>query len=108
MVLHGVLIVACIVDIGVVGGCEELCALLMNKTGGGNLPDEVCNVLCDIVGIKEFIAIIEEYVCMYVCMYVCVCVCMYVCMYVCTGFISGFFHKGQNDYLNIIGGSVLH
>ena len=46
----------------VVGGCGELCSALADKTGS-KVAGEVCEVLCVVVGIKEFIAIIEKYVC---------------------------------------------
>eukprot|EP00731_Ephydatia_muelleri_P027939 Em0019g812a len=44
---------------GVVGGCSDLCQLLEEKTGS-QLADVVCNLLCDYVGIEEFIKIIQE------------------------------------------------
>ena len=48
-------------DIGVVGGCGELCSIVANKFANGNqVVDTVCSLLCDIVGIKEFIKIIQE------------------------------------------------
>lgn len=48
-------------DAGVVTGCEELCALLDEKVPS-EILDAVCNLLCDFVGIKEFITLVEEYV----------------------------------------------
>ena len=46
-------------DAGVVGGCEQLCQLLEDKVHS-QLADVVCNILCDYVGIEEFIKIIEK------------------------------------------------
>lgn len=46
-------------DAGVVGGCEELCQLLEEKVHS-QLAEVVCDILCDYVGIKEFIKIIEK------------------------------------------------
>ena len=44
----------------VIGGCEELCTLLDEK-----IPSEVleviCNMLCGVVGIKEFVDLLEKY-----------------------------------------------
>lgn len=45
-----------ILNAGVVGGCNELCSLL-NET---EAIDVACNLLCDIVGIKEFVNLIEK------------------------------------------------
>ncbi len=42
-----------------IGGCSELCGILADKTNS-KLAGEVCDVLCAIVGIKEFIKIINE------------------------------------------------
>ena len=42
-----------------VGGCEELCQLLAEKTGS-KTAGEVCTILCAVVGVKEFIALIEK------------------------------------------------
>ena len=42
-------------DVGVVGGCGDLCQKLENKDAS-----LACNILCDLVGVKEFIAIIEK------------------------------------------------
>ena len=47
-------------DAGVVGGCEQLCSLLDKEVDNNQLVDVVCNLLCDYVGIKEFINIIEK------------------------------------------------
>lgn len=46
-------------DAGVVGTCGELCELLEEKTGS-KFAGLACNLLCDYVGIKEFIKLIEE------------------------------------------------
>ena len=48
-----------VLDAGVVGGCSELCGLL-EKAIPSQALDVVCNLLCDIVGIEEFIKIIEK------------------------------------------------
>lgn len=45
-----------ILNVGVVGGCNELCGLL----NASQAIDVVCNLLCDIVGIKEFINLIQQ------------------------------------------------
>ena len=47
------------IDVGVVGGCADLCGILEEKTGS-KIAGLACNLLCDFVGIKEFINIIEE------------------------------------------------
>ena len=44
-----------IINVGIVGTCGELCGLLPLQ-----LEAVACNLLCDIVGIKEFINIIEK------------------------------------------------
>merc|ERR1712113_232370 len=41
---------------GVIGGCADLCG----KLKGGKTEKAVCDILCDIVGIKEFIKLIDE------------------------------------------------
>lgn len=46
-------------DAGVVGTCGEVCQMLEKKTGS-EAAGVVCNLLCDYVGIKEFIKLIEE------------------------------------------------
>ncbi|KAK7504838.1 hypothetical protein BaRGS_00003866, partial [Batillaria attramentaria] len=48
-----------ILNAGVVGTCGELCQLLEEKTNNKALG-AVCNILCDIVGIEEFIKLIEK------------------------------------------------
>ena len=47
-------------DVGVVGGCADLCEMLANKTNS-EAAEVACNILCDLVGIKEFINIINKY-----------------------------------------------
>ena len=44
---------------GVVGTCGVLCNALAQKTGSQALG-AVCDILCDIAGIKEFIKLIEK------------------------------------------------
>ena len=46
-------------DAGVVGGCADLCALLQKEVPS-QLVGVACNLLCDFVGIKEFVAMIEK------------------------------------------------
>lgn len=48
-----------VLNVGVVGGCAEICAYA-EKVTGSKLVGVVCNALCDIAGIEEFIKIIEE------------------------------------------------
>nr|XP_022329160.1 countin-1-like [Crassostrea virginica] len=48
-----------ILQSGVVGSCGALCSLLEQKTGSQALG-AVCNILCDIVGIEEFIKLVQE------------------------------------------------
>jgi len=43
----------------VIGGCQDLCTALAQKTGSQTLG-AVCEILCDIVGIKPFINFIEN------------------------------------------------
>lgn len=47
-------------DVGVVGGCTELCSLLAEKLDNSTIVDAACELLCAYVGIKEFINIIEK------------------------------------------------
>ena len=47
-----------IVDVGIVGSCGQLCQLLEQKTGSQALG-VACDLLCDIVGIQEFVKIIQ-------------------------------------------------
>ncbi|CAC5419551.1 unnamed protein product [Mytilus coruscus] len=44
---------------GVVGTCGALCSALAQKTGSQALG-EVCDLICDIAGIEEFIKLIEK------------------------------------------------
>ncbi len=46
-------------DAGVVGGCADVCGILEEKTGS-EIAGLVCNLLCDYVGITEFIKVIQE------------------------------------------------
>lgn len=46
-----------IVNVGVLGSCGALCSYLPNK-----IEATVCNLLCDYVGIDEFVKIVEKYV----------------------------------------------
>ena len=43
-----------------VGGCADLCGILANKTHS-EAADVACNILCDLVGIKAFIDILNKY-----------------------------------------------
>jgi hypothetical protein len=50
-----------ILNAGVVGGCGDLCAMLAKEIKTDTeIIDLVCNLLCDYVGIREFINIIEK------------------------------------------------
>ncbi|MCI3311102.1 saposin domain-containing protein, partial [Escherichia coli] len=48
-----------ILNAGVIGTCGELCELLAEKTGSKALG-AVCDILCDIAGIEEFIKLINK------------------------------------------------
>ena len=48
-----------ILNKGVVGSCGKLCAALVKATGNSKLGGP-CNLLCDIVGIKDFIKWIQN------------------------------------------------
>ena len=48
-----------ILEGGVAGTCGLLCNALAQKTGSQAFGD-VCNVLCDIVGIKEFMKLVQK------------------------------------------------
>ena len=48
----------CVVD-GIAGSCGEVCEELAKRTN--KLTGEVCDVLCLIVGIDEFIRILDRY-----------------------------------------------
>ena len=54
------MIICMISDVGIVGTCGDLCQLLEQKTGSQALG-VACDLLCDIVGIREFVNIINEY-----------------------------------------------
>ena len=45
-----------ILNAGVVGGCTELCSLIP----AGQIVDLACSLLCDYIGVKEFIKAIEN------------------------------------------------
>jgi len=42
----------------VVDGCADLCGALADKTN--KITGEICEILCVLVGIKEFVKIVEE------------------------------------------------
>jgi len=48
-----------ILEGGVVGTCGALCNALAQKTGSQALG-AVCDILCDIVGIEEFIKLVQK------------------------------------------------
>lgn len=48
-----------ILQVGVVGSCGDLCSAVADKTGSQALG-VVCNLLCDIAGIDEFINLINK------------------------------------------------
>jgi len=48
-----------VINIGIVGSCGELCQYVQDKTGSGALG-LVCDLLCDFVGIDEFIKILDR------------------------------------------------
>lgn len=48
-----------ILDSGIIGTCGTLCEALAQKTGS-QLIGTICNLACDIVGIDEFIKLIEN------------------------------------------------
>jgi len=48
-----------ILDTGILGTCQTLCQALADKTGSA-LLGTICDLVCDIVGIDEFIHIIEK------------------------------------------------
>ena len=50
-----------VLDAGVVGGCADVCGILENKTHS-EIAGVACNLLCDYVGIKTFIDLIEKWV----------------------------------------------
>jgi hypothetical protein len=56
------LIFSLLLDVGIIGGCADLCSFLPNQ-----IEQAVCNLLCDAVGIEGFITLIEEYVLSFAC-----------------------------------------
>jgi hypothetical protein len=48
-----------ILQVGVLGSCGDICGILQQKTGS-QILGVACNLLCDYVGITEFIKIIDE------------------------------------------------
>ena len=48
-----------ILDYGVLGSCSDLCDLVANKTQSETI-DILCTLGCSILGIKEFIKLIED------------------------------------------------
>jgi hypothetical protein len=48
-----------ILDAGILGSCQTLCTALAQKTGS-ELAGVICNLACDVVGIEEFIKLIEN------------------------------------------------
>lgn len=48
-----------VLNIGVVGGCGKVCSYVEEKTGSKTVG-VVCNILCDLVGIDEFVKVIEQ------------------------------------------------
>ncbi|KAK3597884.1 hypothetical protein CHS0354_029466 [Potamilus streckersoni] len=48
-----------ILNSGIIGSCEILCTALEEKTGSKAIG-AVCNILCDVVGIEEFIKLIDK------------------------------------------------
>jgi hypothetical protein len=48
-----------ILDTGILGSCQTLCQALAQKTGS-EVIGTICNIACDVVGIEEFIKMIEN------------------------------------------------
>jgi hypothetical protein len=48
-----------ILDTGIIGSCQTLCQALAQKTGK-EIIGVICNLACDVVGIEEFIKLIER------------------------------------------------
>jgi len=48
-----------ILDTGIIGTCGTLCQALAQKTGS-ELIGTICNLVCDVFGIEEFIKLIEK------------------------------------------------
>ena len=47
-------------EVGVIDSCGDLCQVLADKSGSQALG-VVCTLLCDVVGVKEFVNIINKY-----------------------------------------------
>jgi len=48
-----------ILDTGIIGSCGTLCQALAEKTGS-QILGTICNLVCDVVGIEEFIKLIDK------------------------------------------------
>jgi hypothetical protein len=48
-----------ILDSGIIGTCGTLCTALAQKTGS-QLIGTICDLVCDVVGIEEFIKLLEH------------------------------------------------
>ena len=48
-----------ILDTGIIGSCQTLCSALAQKTGK-EIIGVICNIACDVVGIEEFIKMVEN------------------------------------------------
>ncbi|KAH9507671.1 hypothetical protein Btru_053424 [Bulinus truncatus] len=48
-----------VLNMGVIGTCADLCGILEQKTGS-QVVGAVCNILCDIAGVDEFVKIVEK------------------------------------------------
>jgi hypothetical protein len=48
-----------VLNLGIVGSCQALCSYVEQKTGS-QIVGTVCDILCDIAGIDEFVKIIEK------------------------------------------------
>jgi hypothetical protein len=48
-----------ILDTGIIGTCGTLCQALAQKTGS-ELIGTICDLVCDVVGIEEFIKLLEN------------------------------------------------
>ena len=46
-------------DAGVIGSCGELCHLLDEKVNS-TAVEVVCDILCDAIGVTEFIRIVKQ------------------------------------------------
>ena len=52
-------ILICPPEAGLVPTCGKICEALVNKTNS-QAAGLACNVLCDVVGVKEFMEIVEK------------------------------------------------